>query len=87
LKPLAVYKLSRVEAALRRLDAAVASLEGAASSVAVSENGAVVDDGPVLESEDVVALRLRCDDLSASLRAASLGVDVTVSRLKLLLDA
>jgi len=85
LKPLAVYKLSKVEAALRRLDLAVDTLEAAANTNRMSADEKLQQD-QVVDASEVVDLRNRCDDLSEALRAASIGVDVTISRLKLMLD-
>jgi hypothetical protein len=89
LKPLSVYKLSKVEAALRRLEQALDRLEHASiASLSVQKADPVeVDDAvPAVDAEEVAFLRQKCNSLSESLRAASLGVDVTVSRLKLLLE-
>lgn len=80
LKPFAVYKLSRIEAALRRLDAAVAGLEAAAGSVALG------GESPSLEAADLAALRARCDMLEAAARNAASGIDGTMARLKRLLE-
>jgi len=76
LKPFAVYKLSRIEAALRRLDAAVSGLEAAA---AVSGSAAP-------DAVEMAALKARCDALQAAARSASAGLDGTVARLKHLLE-
>ncbi|WP_337995806.1 hypothetical protein [Oleispirillum naphthae] len=82
MKPFAVYKLSRIEAALRRLDAAVASLESAAEPCPAG-------DIPVLGADDgaeTARLRDRCDALEAAAQQASEGIGDTMARLKRLLE-
>jgi hypothetical protein len=71
-----VYKLSRIEAALRRLDAAVSGLEAASAA-----SGGVAPD-----AMEMAALRRRCDALQAAAHQASAGIDGTVARLKRLLE-
>ncbi len=82
LKPFAVYKLSRIEAALRRLDAAVVGLEAAAGGAATGGAAGV----PPLEAADLAALRVRCEALEAAARNAASGIDGTMARLKRLLE-
>ncbi len=79
LKPFAVYKLSRVEAALRRLDVALSGLEAVALS-------GTVPPGAAPDAAEMTALRARCDALEAAARQASSGLDGTVARLKHLLE-
>lgn len=80
MKPLAVYKLSRIETAMRRLDAAVAGLEEACAAREAS--GASL---PL--SEDVARLRRDYEALATAARAASTGMERTISRLNHLLES
>lgn len=82
MKPFAVYKLSRIEAALRRLDAAVASLENAAEPRPAGEIPVLAPDG----GEESARLRARCDALEAAAQQASEGIGDTMARLKRLLE-
>ncbi|MBN2752930.1 MAG: hypothetical protein JXQ84_09510 [Rhodospirillaceae bacterium] len=87
MKPFAVYKLSRAEAALRRLDAAVASLEEAVAERASAPR--LIGDVPEMsfgDGENLADLRRQYDVLATAARAASDGIDDTVVRLKHLLE-
>jgi hypothetical protein len=85
LKPLSVYKLSRAEAALRRLEAAIDGLDAAAT-----ERAARVDDAvpavPVVDAGEIADLRVRCAALEAAARSTSAGLGETISDLSRLLE-
>lgn len=81
MKPLSIYKLSRAEAALRRLEAATAALEAAAANAAPASGEA-----PAADPAEIADLKRRCGELEAAVRAASDGIDKTASRLSRLLE-
>ncbi len=81
MKPLSVYKLSRAEAALRRLETALDGLDAA-----VAERARAGDAAPALGADEVAGLRARCAALEDAARTASAGLDETISDLSRLLE-
>lgn len=77
-----MYKLSRAEAALRRLDAALDGLEAA-----VAERCARGDAAALPDAAELADLRARCAVLEDAARATSAGIGETMSELSRLLEA
>ncbi len=72
---------------MRRLDAAVAGLEAVASGRdSVASASGDVPGLPLVDAEDLAALRSRCAVLETAVLSASRGIDDTVARLKRLLE-
>ena len=82
MKPLSVYKLSRAEAALRRLNAALDGLDAAVAERAAQSGEPV----PSADLEELAALRARCAALEEVARATSVGLDETMSDLSRILE-
>lgn len=82
MKPLSVYKLSRAEAALRRLNAALDGLEAAVAERATLSGG----DAVAADVEELAVLRARCAALEEVARATSAGLDETMSDLSRVLE-